>query len=221
MARACANYDSQDDSAVGCWFGEDQENQRRVDNFSCRAISLVVGILGRKKTSKLLQQRERLHLPRESIRKRFNTSCSVLGTSICCPSIDQRPSTCSLSFQAVPSGSPPPVLPNLCCGWASFFPPPCSCQLVQATVAASQARDRRATAAAATAALLHRLRRSLLRQGLQALGAAAREAAERRRRAERASLSAAMSKRASRTLVLTRCWGAWKAAATAGGLARR
>ncbi|CAB1114525.1 unnamed protein product [Ectocarpus sp. CCAP 1310/34] len=91
----------------------------------------------------------------------------------------------------------------------------------EAIVAAGQARDRRATAAAATAALLHRRRRSLLRQGLQALGAAARAAVERRLRAERASLSAAMSKRASRTLVLTRCWDAWKAAATAGGLARR
>eukprot|EP00903_Cladosiphon_okamuranus_P010836 g10237.t1 len=92
---------------------------------------------------------------------------------------------------------------------------------LQVEVAAAQARDRRAAAATATAALLHRRRRSRLRRGLRALGAAARASAERSRRAERASLSAAMSQRAARTLLLTRCWGAWKALAAAGGLARR
>ncbi|CAN0007552.1 unnamed protein product, partial [Scytosiphon promiscuus] len=56
---------------------------------------------------------------------------------------------------------------------------------------------------------------------LQASDAAARAMAERTRKAERARLSAAMSQRAARTLLLTRCWGAWKAFSTAGGLARR
>ena len=94
-------------------------------------------------------------------------------------------------------------------------------QLLQIEIAAARARDRRTAAATATAALLHRRRRHRLRRGLQALSAAARAKAERRRRAERASLSAAMSQRAARTLLLTRCWGAWKALTAAGGLARR
>lgn len=105
---------------------------------------------------------------------------------------------------------------------ASLPAPSSSCtQLLQATVAAAEARDRSAAAATAFAALLHRYRRKRLRRGLQALGTAARAAAERRRKVERARLSAAMSQRAARTLLLTRCWGAWKAFATAGGLARR
>eukprot|EP00752_Nemacystus_decipiens_P016258 g14538.t1 len=94
-------------------------------------------------------------------------------------------------------------------------------EMRQVEIAAARTRDRRTAAATATAGLLHRRRRNRLRRGLQALSAAARAKAERKRRAERDSLSVAMSQRAARTLLLTRCWGAWKALAAAGVLARR
>lgn len=106
------------------------------------------------------------------------------------------------------------------------FPPPPThtcliLQLVRETAAATAVRNRRARAVNAVAALLRRRRRDLLWVAFRALVSAARMAEARERREYGARVLAARERRASKALLLTRCWGAWKAFTAASRSTKR